>query len=32
MEVLELPRTQALELLSDHAGDAQSVIMAVLGG
>jgi hypothetical protein len=32
MEVLELPRGTALELLAEHGGDAQAVIMAVFGG
>eukprot|EP00775_Hariotina_reticulata_P012498 gene12498-12632_t len=31
MEVLELPRATALELLVDHGGDAQAVILAVFG-
>lgn len=31
MEVLELPRAAALELLAEHGGDAQAVIMSVFG-
>jgi hypothetical protein len=31
MEVLELPRPAALELLAEHGGDAQAVIMALFG-
>jgi hypothetical protein len=31
MEVLELPRATALELLVDHGGDAQAVILSVFG-
>lgn len=31
MEVLELPRATALELLAEHGGDAQSVILQVFG-
>lgn len=32
MEVLELPRGTALELLAEHRGDPQAVILSVLGG
>lgn len=32
MEVLELPRGTALELLAEHGGDPQAVILSVLGG
>jgi hypothetical protein len=32
MEVLELPRGTALELLAEHGDDAQAVILSVLGG